>query len=260
MIVNKDIEIIFTFGDRHYPSNDKRIDSIILQIIKDIKPSIIIDGGDGLDGDMLSNFDKTTDQLSGFQKQLDSDYEWRESINKVSPKSTKILLECNHFSARLSKLTKKNNYWASDLRVLEQKNLQKLDELDWELMEHYIYKNSIMYVHGDGGLGVGSNKAPINQVRAMMKESTMSVVRYHSHTSGIEIHRKGKGTCFACQVGTTYDLRKSPNYIKHGQYVTNWTNSLLVVVYDKNTRVSFPSLIPIINGEAYFNNKLYKSK
>lgn len=250
---------MFVFGDRHCNSNDTRLDDLLFQIIKDSKEDLkfIIDMGDGLDADCLSTYDKSMDQLSGLQKELDNDYAFRSTINKISPKSTKILLTCNHFSARLSKL-KCKEHWMSDLEALEQKNLFKLEELDWDLLSEYIWgKNKILFMHGDGGLGAASQKNIINCSRDMMKENNISIVRGHSHTTGYEIHRKFGEVYHAIQIGTMYDLRVAPKYIKSGQYLSNWTNSFGMFYCNPNGEEFFYTPIIINDGKTIFEGKVY---
>ena len=250
---------IITWGDRHCISNDKRLDTILLKIIDDNKQSIryIIDGGDGLDGDCLSTYDKQLNQLSGLQKELNNDYKFRNEIKLLSPDSTKILLKCNHFTARWNKL-KSKEYWMSDLEALDQENLFRLKELGWDLKTEWIWgRNKIMFMHGDGDLGIGSNKNPANKVRDLVKENNITVVRYHSHTTAYEIHRKFGDYYHAIQIGTLYDLRKSPKYIKSGQYLSNWSNSAGMFYCRKDGKQFF--YIPIIfdDGKTIFEGKIY---
>ena len=253
---------MIAFGDRHTFSNDPRIDDILLQIIKASKENLrfIIDLGDGINADCISTYDKNLSQLNGLQEELNDDYEFRNNINKISPHSTKILLKCNHFTSRFNKL-KAKEYWMTDLELLEQENLFKLKELNWELRDEWIWgKNKILFMHGDGGLGVGSQKNVINTSRALAKENHISIVRGHSHTTGYEVHRKFGELLHCIQIGTMYDLRKAPNYIKSGQYLSNWTNSIGVFYCKSNGEDFFYQPVIINDGECFFEGKYYYAK
>lgn len=251
---------MLVFGDRHAVNNDNRIDRILLNIMADCGPDLkfIIDLGDGLDADCLSTYDKDHSQLVGLQKELNSDYTFRSMINEVSPGSEKILLECNHFSARLKKAMTRE-YWMEDLDALKQNNLMQLDQLGWKLMSEFIWgRNKILFMHGDGDLGIGSTKNPINKARDLMKENNITIVRGHSHTTGMEVHRKFGEYYYAIQIGTMYNLAESPKYIKSGQYLSNWTNSAGIFTCSMDGKWFDYKPIIINEGRAVCGGKIYE--
>lgn len=242
----------------HIPNHDPRVQSIILQILGDLGPRVtyILDGGDGIEGHSLNSYDKTHSELVGLQAELDADYLWRSRINNAAPGTTRILLTCNHFSARLAR-AKKHNYFLSDLKAMEQENLFRLKELGWTLKQEFLWKDNILFIHGDGG-SAGSQKVIINEARNLAKENGVSIVRFHSHTTGYEIHRK-LGRCFhAIQIGCGMDLKKGPSYIKHGSLLPNWTNSIGVFYLRRDGSGYFYVPVLIDSGVAVFNNKVYR--
>lgn len=249
---------MLVFGDRHAISNDKKLDALLLQIIKDSSKNLkyIIDLGDGLDADCLSDYPKQIDQLSGLQAELDSDYIFRKEIKKLSSKSEKILLTCNHFTARFNKL-KSKEHWMSDLQALEQQNLFKLNETGWKLQDEFIWgRNKILFSHGDGD-GIGSQKNIINKARDLVKENHITVVRGHSHTTGMEVSRKFGEYFYAIQIGTLYNLKVAPRYIKSGQYLSNWTNSAGMFYCRSDGKKFFYTPIIFEDGETFFEGKHY---
>ena len=136
-------ERLLVFGDRHYPKQDVRTDNILFQLIKDVNPDYIIDLGDGINADCLSNFDKSSVESVGktLQGELKGDSVFRQKIQKLSPKSKKILLKCNHFSDRLKRLEKKLPF-LEGLAVWKQEVLQDLT--NWKLYEDFIsYQETI---------------------------------------------------------------------------------------------------------------------
>jgi hypothetical protein len=246
------------FGDRHAPTNDLRYDSILLQIIADYTESIryICDLGDGLNMDSISDYTKSLEQISGLQKELENDYAFRTQINERSPDSIKILLTSNHISSRLAK-AKARELWLSDLKVMEEANLLKLAELGWELKEEWIWgKKKILFIHGDGN-SAGSQKNVINEARNLVKENNISIVRGHSHTQGWEISRKLGEYFQAIQIGTGYNLRKAPSYVKTGHLLSNWVNGFGVFYLRRDGKQFFYVPIVIEDGACIFNNKLY---
>jgi predicted phosphodiesterase len=254
-----DYSLAVCFGDRHALSNDTRIDSILFQIIEDHTDQIkyIIDLGDGVDADCLSSYDKSLNQIAGLQKELDNDYNFRQQINERSPESIKILLESNHFSSRLSK-AKSRELWLSDLTAMSESNLLKLEELGWELRTEFIWgKKKLMFIHGDTN-SIGSQKNIINKARDLTKENNISTILGHSHCTGAEVSRKLGQYYYSIQLGTLYDLRKAPSYIKSGQYLSNWTNSFGVFYLRRDGRQFFYVPVVIEDGVTIFNNKLYQ--
>lgn len=253
---------ILVFGDRHARTNDLRLDEILFEIIEDSKNQLrfIVDLGDGINADCISNFDKSHDQLIGLQNEFDDDYNFRQKINKISPSSHKILLKCNHFTSRFEKL-KSREYWMYDLVSMEQENLFRLKELGWELKNEWVWgKNKILFIHGNGLLGIGSQKNPVNEVRNLTKENNITIVKGHSHTTGLEVHRKFGKIFKSIQIGTLYDLRKSPSYIKSGNYLSNWTNSIGMFYCKSDGQKFFYTPIIFDDGETFFEGKHYKQE
>ena len=70
--VRKHYDIVLTYGDLHLPTTNTKLQDNLLQIISDLQPTGIIDGGDIINSDSLSNFPKTHDQLAGLQYDLDA--------------------------------------------------------------------------------------------------------------------------------------------------------------------------------------------
>jgi len=140
---------LIAFGDEHLPTAHAARLRILLDVIEAEKPDIIISGGDMINCDCLSDYNKTHDKLVGLQKELKQAHAWIESINKVAPKAEKILLKDNHFFRRLSdKMTRE--HWLSDLEGMKPENLLKLDKYGWEAVQEY---------NGHAG---GHNESPIS--------------------------------------------------------------------------------------------------
>jgi hypothetical protein len=256
MSINKEFEILLTYGDLHLPSADMGKIDVLLEIIKDLSPDIILDGGDFLDGDSISKYNKSYDQLASLQNEIDLWDSWNGRLVKVSPKSKKILLHDNHFFARLSDLCC-SQYWMQHLNALTPGELLSLKDYGWELHKEYVWKNKIMFIHGDA-LGGGSTRCPINKSRNMVKDIGYSIVKYHSHTTGLEVITQTNQERLAIQIGAFQDP-KLAKYIKHSQS-TNWSTSIGIFYLSRKTDEF--TFIPILfnNGVVVFNNKTYRPK
>lgn len=245
---------LIAFGDRHFPKNIADIDTIILQIIEDFSPHIILDGGDPICADQLSVFPKTPVELIGFQRELDGDYAWRKAINHVAPQARKILLKDNHVTKRIDRKIC-DNPWLYDMGEMSQESLFRVKELGWELIDSWMWKNRLLFIHGDTR-GNTSTRLPVNKSRMMTKDLGLSIVRFHSHTTGCEIHRRFDGTyVYAIQLGCMQDIRQA-TYLGNTP-IANWTHSIGVFYLSTTTPDFFFELCAIENGKTVFANRLY---
>jgi len=242
------------FGDVHVPFHDKKKVDVLIKIIKDYQPDMLIDLGDSIDAACLSVYDKDHSQLTGLQKEFDIDYSFRQQIKKINPKSTKFLLECNHLTKRLDKI-KKNNIFLDDLRALKQQNLMNLEGTGWLLKKELIH-NDILFMHGDGGVGKsgGSIRCPVNKARQDVKDSGLSIVRGHTHVSGMEVYSMKNRFCHAVQVGTFQQFDKI-NYIQH-KSLSNLSCSILTI--DRHNNENYYTLCIFQKRGAVFHGKYYE--
>lgn len=250
-------DVLFCYGDRHVPFQDVTLERIILEMIDDLKPDIVLDGGDMISADCLSTFPKAYMQLAGLQAELDEDFSWRSRINDIAPKATKIVLRDNHFFRRLEDRIK-DQIWMEDLRSIQGEELLRLKELGWKLVHEWKWRNKIVFMHGDDkstGMTAASARNPVNKVRNLNRDYALSVVRFHTHVTGFEMYRRQNNTTFALQLGTFQDVAKT-EYLKHRDFV-NWTNSAAVIYL--STKTDEFHVVPILfNGKsAFLNGKYY---
>jgi hypothetical protein len=248
---------LLAYGDRHYPNTIECADRILLNVIRDLQPHYIIDGGDFICASSLSDYPKPNKDKGGLQKELDADSLWRININNASPDSVKILLSDNHFGRRLV-MRKYEAPWAQDLNNLTEEHLVNTSQLGWKLLPHWKWKNVLLFVHS-GGSNRGassSTRTPINRVRSLVNDLKLSVVRFHSHTTGFELYRNHDGnTIHAIQLGCFEDPLKA-DYIEPGQFV-NWTHSFGVFYLSTTTNEFFFVPCTILNNKLIFSNKVY---
>jgi len=248
-----DYYVLVTYGDIHLPRHDRSLCNILLDIIADQSPDVIIDGGDVICADCLSLYPKKKEQLTGLQYELDLAFNWMTQVNSAAPAARKILLQDNHFWRRLEN-KKKGEYWLEDLEATDGANLLRLDELHWEPMIEYLWKNTILFMHGDDKEGSGD--CPANRVRKLVQSNGLSVVRYHTHVSGIEIHRHMKKELFAIQLGSFEDLGHKDNYMKH-PITSNWSASIGIFYLSKKDSEFLYNPVLFRNGKAVVDGKIY---
>jgi len=253
--IRKEYDIMITYGDLHIPLNDVEKCNILLQIIEDIQPDIIVDGGDLINATCISTYDKSLDQMAGLEQELIDAQEWLRKVNKAAPKATKVLLKDNHLFKRLYNKMKKEQ-WLSDLSAIMPENLLKLNQLGWTAENSWKWKNALMLTHGDDGFG--SSVSPVNTVRKISASSGLSIVRFHSHNYGSEIHNRNGKLAYAIQLGTLHDKDKV-DYIKHPE-LSNWSPVIGVFYLSKKDNDFHFIPLVFVDNKVVFNNKIYTSK
>lgn len=250
--IRTEFDVLFAMGDLHIPRTNIVATEKIIAFLKDLKPDVFIDGGDIICADCLSTYPKSHNQLTGLQKELTAAKEWMRRINTVLPEARKIMIKDNHFWRRLDD-RKKGSVWLEDLDAMSAQELMGLDALGWEGMVKFQWKDALVFVHGDDKNG--SQDCPVNRVRKMVQQTSISVVRFHSHVTGFEISRHmGKELC-AIQLGAFEDVDNN-DYMKHPE-MSNWTTSAGVFYLSKSTDEFH--FIPIIfrNGRFVFQGVIY---
>jgi len=254
MNLRKAYDIVIAYGDTHIPYQNKGKEKIILDIIKDVKPDGIIHGGDIINAECLMEYPKSWDQLAGLQEQIDEGVAHMERVNKAAPKAWKVLLKDNHFFNRLE-MKKKGQYWLNGLSAISPEHLLDLKRLGWRAEKKYKWKDRVLFVHGDFQSMCGKSVCPANKVRSMVRDSGMSVVRFHSHTTGIEIHSIDGKDHLAMQLASFHDVADA-DYIPVEE-TNNWSTSAAVFYFSKQSKQFVACPLLFFNGTVIFNDKLY---
>ncbi len=249
-------EIGIIYGDRHATDHSPRNDNLILQIIEDIQPDYIFDLGDPVNATCLSKYKKSHKQLVGLKDEIDADQEWRRRIGKVSQGSTRILFDDNHLVRRLDDFVCDGNWWLEELGVVKPQNILSLEEHGWTLVPEWKWKDSVLMFHGDAPGLRGSTNCPINKSRQLVRQSAMTIIKAHSHSTGFEIIPSGNGKFYyAIQLGTIMDSKRT-EYIKHVDFGMASESMAIIYLSRKNdTHLVMPVIFhdfgTIVNGRVY---------
>ena len=84
------------YGDTHYPFQDDKAVAVIHQIIKDVRPDIIVDMGDGVDCYALSKFSHDPMRMGTLQDELDAKRIQLAQFREAAPNAVYEYLEGNH--------------------------------------------------------------------------------------------------------------------------------------------------------------------
>jgi len=250
---SKEFDLAIVYSDLHIPYHDEKLTDILLDVIADLEPTLIVDLGDLINADCISDHLKKSKQLTGLQDELKHAHKWLSRVNKAAPYAKKVLLTDNHFWSRIAKKIMKENYWLEDLDAVRPENLLKLEDYDWEWGNDYNWKNTLIMQHGDDNFGSSVN--PVNTVLKVANNNSISVIRGHSHNYGSSILKHGDRSLLALQLGTFHNLDKI-SYIKHKELI-GWSQNFVLLYLSKSTKEFFHVPVFFINGRCMVNGKLY---
>lgn len=251
---------VAVIGDYQIGCHDKAFIEKQCEVIRDIKPDIIISTGDELDATSLGRWTRGMPEEfeTTLQDELDQWYEVAEMINEAAPQAEKRMCRSNH-TDRLAVSLRSRLPGLRDLRALELPNLMRLSDFGW------IYDNppgsateflpGVTYSHGDEWSITSKGQA--NKAGEMIKERGTHVVFGHSHQAGIYTQALGYNfnmrVKWALNVGTGMAFDRA-DYIKKGS--PNWSRGVGIIYYDGTD--AFPDLRLEINGKIRYDGRTYK--
>ena len=257
------------------PIHDERAMKIGRLICYDLRPDVIVIGGDALDMAAIARFDKDSQHFNApeaIQVAIDGLSSYLAGLRSDNPKAEIVMLTGNH-EQRLIKYVLKNAEKVYGLRranspeewpVLTVPYLLRTDEMDIKWVSgypanEYRYNDDLTFVHGDKTRSQGSS------AELYSKEYDTNVVFHHVHR--IESHTRTTKTgrfITAATFGTLASIRGDvPSYGSgvddRGEIVPryeNWQQGLgLIAVYPDGYIEMHP--IHIRNGMARFMGREY---
>ena len=160
---------VLVIPDIHCPFTKQEYLDFLIEVAESVQPEIIVQIGDFIDSNSVSNYDLNPDGMS-FTEEFDKVREWIDKYSEAFPYM--IQLVGNHTS-RIYKKAKKYGIPKSFIRPLE-------DVLGfppgWELVKEVII-NNVRYIHGEG---YGGNTPGLTAAMA----TNMSTVVGDKHNCG----------------------------------------------------------------------------
>lgn len=217
--------VVLGLFDLHLPWVNARAFDAIEAYAHDLKPSLLLLGGDALDCHTISKHDH--DNFRRFQEEIDESRPYLERLARLAPRV--VYLEGNHESrcARLARETPA----LEDLRALELPHAAGLSE-SWAYYDsqtHYRIggPEGVIFLHGDVSGGPKTATGIAHKLRTRLASS---VVFGHFHADQIapytvdyrgEIEREGHA------VGWLGDTRKAAGYVSS----PNWQTSFITAYF-----------------------------
>ena len=249
------------------------------QIIRDIRPDLIVNLGDFVDFPAFSRFEIEPSFLLSTQPSIDAAHAELARQRADAPEAEIVLLEGNH-DRRLQKAITKNAVAAFGLRrgnapeswpVLSIQNLLRLDELGVDYRDgypanEYWINDNLVAIHG-----VKVNSAGSTALR-YIEDERVSVLFGHIHR--IErIHRtrrtrEGRKESVAASFGCLSRVDGAVPSVKSStdafgrplQTWENWQNGLGIVTFQEGDGRFSVEEIPIIDGVAVYRDRVYEAK
>lgn len=243
----KIVDVGIAAYDIHHPVHNKAAISCLFQVIKDVKPSIFILGGDQLDMNTISTFNTKKPKLVE-NSRIQNDYKLFvkdifQPLNDALPKNCKkVWLDGNH-EERVDRLLDADPKLTGLIEIYN-----NIDLSNWTYKKYKeVYQ--VGHMHFTHGLYFNRYHAEKN-VRIYQK----NIISGHAHTfqvytsvSPISSLPK-QGISIGCLCDKNPDYRKNvPN---------RWINQFMVfyILSDGTFRYETPT---ILHGRMVFNGKLY---
>lgn len=250
--VRDEYYVMLAYGDMHIPYHNRKCRDILLALIDEIKPDYLLSGGDDIDAESVAFYDKDTSQESTLERDLEAFYRYSEYLCKNFPKMRKIYLQDNHLYKRLEK-HKKIVKWLQNMKMFTFESIIKAEEYGWDVHNEFVWMDTVLFTHGHEESG--NSDSPVNTVRANYKRNGYSIVRFHTHVTGIELHRHRDKDAIVYQMGGFLD-RMQAHYVKSKKRL-NWTTSAGVFYLNHKTNEFYVEPILFFNDSVVFRGKKY---
>lgn len=257
-----DYEIWLAYGDIHFNKHRIKHLNILYDLIADIQPDHIIDGGDSIDAVALSKHVNTSFDQEEVHREIESFRNHVNTMQKLAPNARFTLLNDNHFFRRLATTVAESSKLQALFEVdvhhwqggyLDIWRFLGIDRTKWDFQDSVVWKDRMEFIHGHKSMGSSNN--PVNRVRTVVRNHGMGVMRFHSHNFGLEVHKTGNREHLAIQMGGIVDPEKV-GYIESDKFC-NWTTSVGVLYMSKKDDTYLFVPVIFLNGKAVFNGKIY---
>ena len=238
---------ILLFSDAHFwPSEyhpESKSYNIMLQILQDLKPDFIVNGGDSFDGASISRHPKHGwHDGPSVAEELEINQECLGKIASLSPKSTKLWCWGNH-DARMDSRLAQN---VPEFQGV--KNFSLVDHFpDWKFCMSTVFNGHFKITHK----WKGGEHAAWNEVI----RSGVSYATGHDHACYVRPYTDMRGTRYGIKTGTLCDIN-GPQFFYRHQNPTSWQEGFVVVHIEDD--FIHPETVIMMGEKAYWNGKVYK--
>lgn len=249
---------VAVIGDYQIGLHDRDFIDRQCEILRDLKPDVLLSTGDELDftslGSWVQGLPAQYERTIHEERQV-----WVEEIapqinEAVGPDCEKRMCDSNHLR-RLPKAIEQFMPGARDMPELFVPNFMKLGEFGWHWDEMpYEFLPGCVYSHGDDW-GVTS-RAQAVKFRETVKTRQANIVYGHSHQAALNTTALGYGyemeTYWALNTGNGMKMREA-RYIRSTS--PDWSRGIGIIHWDGES--AHPELHLEIRGKIYVNGRRY---
>jgi len=243
---------IVVFSDAHFwPGDRTPAYSILLQVIRDVKPDIILDNGDSFDGSSISRFTPSIwEDLPTLKDELAAVRERCDEIVEVAPKKAKLYRNLgNHdirLEARLADV-------APQLKGMPGTTIDEILGPKWTHQFAMCFNDALVVKHRiRGGIHARRNNAIAGMV---------SICTGHTHRLGITYVDSYAGRIYSMETGTLSQV-DSPAFSYLEDNPRDWQSGFGIWHIDPDGPGGKPLLHPEVvevklDGTAFYGGKRY---
>lgn len=229
--------------DAHFPYEDKKTFQTVLNFLRDQKPDIAVLIGDWVDCYSASRFDKDPDRGYKLQWEFDQARKGLEQVREAVGDARIIYIEGNHEVRIKTYLVKHPELYG--LRDLTIERQLRLDELNIEYMDFFLWKNTFLFTHGTKCTKYGaSGELDIHGISGMSG---------HNHRIMSFFKTQRTNTLVWHNIGHICDIKQA-DYVKN----PNWQQGIGMVYFNRSNRRFVSSVFPILENKLMFGGKLYE--
>jgi hypothetical protein len=241
--------VAVVFSDAHYwPGQGPSIaHQALVEVVKDLKPKLLIGNGDLFDGARLSRFPR-------------NGWEYQPKVKDELEEAKERLAEVRHAYSRARCVRTIGNhcirfdrYLATNASEMEQVAGARLsDQLPvWqECISVFVNGNTMIKHRFNGGVHAAYNNT--------MKSGT-NIVTGHTHHLEVKPWGDYRGRRYGVQTGAIADVA-GPQFSYTEDNPTPWCSGFAVLTFDGSGRLIYPELCEVIEGVAYFRGQRVAGK
>lgn len=240
---------VVVFSDAHYhPGVGSTVaHKALVEVVRDLKPKMVVGNGDLFDGARLSRFPK-----NGWEEQprvADEIDEVKERMAEIrhAHRGARLLRTVGNHDIRLDRWLAMN---ASDFEGVQGFRLS--DHLpEWQECMSVFVNSSCMIKHRFHG---GAHAAWNNVVKA-----GTSIVTGHTHLLEVKPFGDYRGRRYGVQTGAIADPN-GPAFFYAEDNPTAWCSGFAVLTFDKDGNLLPPELAEVIDGACFFRGRIVAGK
>ena len=248
------------YGDTHFPFQDDAALSVVLSLIKDVKPDVVLHVGDLVDAWQISRFDHDPTRRDTLQDNIDQARQHLHQVAQVSPKSKRVLLEGNHES----RLTR--SIWQLDgaqrefakLRVFQKAmtwpRLLELDAIGWKFVPEREQSRTPILPKLVTKHGTVVRKFAGMTAKGEWEKYGKSGLSGHTHRLGWFTHRDHNGRANWAETGCTCLL--DPPY----GVDFDWQQGAVVQTWNADRKLQNVEFVGIRDGAAIWRDREYAAR